>query len=152
MKVVVNNQYGGFELSNEAVKQLVLREAKCVKVMTLIQYYGGDDRTKPCYQENWENKWLKDKKEFVDIGDGFWGHPRGFNIYKGGCLYQFDDDYPNKNNRADPTLVEVVKDLKSKANGKCATLKIVNIPKGVEWVVEEYDGLEWIAETHRTWP
>ena len=32
-----------------------------------------------------------------------------------------------------------------------AELKIVDIPDGVNWEVEEYDGNEWIAETHRRW-
>ena len=36
-------------------------------------------------------------------------------------------------------------------NGKHATLKIVKIPDGVEWEIEEYDGREWISEKHRTW-
>jgi len=30
-------------------------------------------------------------------------------------------------------------------------LKIVDIPDGVEWEIEEYDGMEWVAEKHRTW-
>ncbi len=25
------------------------------------------------------------------------------------------------------------------------------IPDDVKWQIEEYDGLEWIAEKHRTW-
>ena len=140
MKVVINNQYGGFGLSNEAVKQLALRGAECLRVMTLKEYYGG--------REDWEERWLKDKQDLVDMGDGFWGHKWGFDVYKEGYIYMFDD---NRNNRADPTLVEVVKDLKARANGEYAALKVVNIPKDIEWTVEDYDGFEWIAETHRTW-
>lgn len=30
-------------------------------------------------------------------------------------------------------------------------LKVVEIPDDVDWVVEEYDGCEWVAERHRTW-
>jgi hypothetical protein len=41
--------------------------------------------------------------------------------------------------------------LGEKANGSCASLKVVEIPDGVEWVVEEYYGTEWVAEKHRTW-
>ena len=32
-----------------------------------------------------------------------------------------------------------------------AKLKIVEIPDDVEWIIEEYDGKEWIAEDHRRW-
>lgn len=53
--------------------------------------------------------------------------------------------------RNDPELVQVVKTLKKEANGRFATLKIVSIPDDVEWQIEEYDGLEWVAEVHRTW-
>jgi hypothetical protein len=28
---------------------------------------------------------------------------------------------------------------------------VVQLPADVDWIVEEYDGQEWIAERHRTW-
>ena len=63
------------------------------------------------------------------------------------------DDYGSayNNKRDDETLVEVVECLGEKANGDHASLKIVEIPDGIEWQIEEYDGFEWIAEKHRTW-
>ena len=30
-------------------------------------------------------------------------------------------------------------------------LKIIEIPDDVDWIIEEYDGAEWVAEKHRTW-
>jgi hypothetical protein len=53
--------------------------------------------------------------------------------------------------RDDPYLVKIVKEMGEDANGPCANLKIVEIPADVEWLVQDYDGIEWIAETHRTW-
>lgn len=53
--------------------------------------------------------------------------------------------------RDDPDLVNVVAALGEAANGRCADLKIVEIPKGVDWEICEYDGKEWVAEVHRTW-
>jgi len=38
-----------------------------------------------------------------------------------------------------------------KAKGDHAELKVVEIPDDVNYIVEEYDGLEQIAEQHRTW-
>jgi hypothetical protein len=53
--------------------------------------------------------------------------------------------------RDDPFLVETVEKLGEKSSGSCAKLKIVEIPNDVEFSIEEYDGLEHIAEKHRTW-
>ena len=53
--------------------------------------------------------------------------------------------------RDDPGLVKVVETLGGAANGMCAELRIVEIPTDVDWQIEEYDGMEHIAEKHRTW-
>ena len=53
--------------------------------------------------------------------------------------------------RNDPVLIKVVEDLGSKSFGFAANLKIVEIPDDVDWEVVQYDGLEHIAEKHRTW-
>ena len=53
--------------------------------------------------------------------------------------------------RNDPVLVEVVEHLGEAANDWAADLKVVEIPEGVDWYVEDYDGVEHIAERHRTW-
>jgi hypothetical protein len=53
--------------------------------------------------------------------------------------------------RNDSTLIEVIEELGSTANGSFAKLKIIDIPDDVEWDIEEYDGMEWVAEKHRTW-
>lgn len=55
------------------------------------------------------------------------------------------------NNRSDPALIQAVEELGDAANGDYAELKIVEIPDGVEYTIEEYDGLEHVAEKHRTW-
>jgi hypothetical protein len=58
-----------------------------------------------------------------------------------------DRDIP----RDDPYLVKIVKNLGMAANGAHANLKIVEVPGDVKWIVQEYDGAEWVAEEHRTW-
>ena len=55
--------------------------------------------------------------------------------------------------RDDPALVQTVKHLGSRANDPLGTaLEIVKVPRDVYWHVAEYDGREWVAEDHRTWP
>lgn len=53
--------------------------------------------------------------------------------------------------RNSPFLVYAVEKLRDRANGKFAALKVVEIPVDVDWQIDDYDGKEWVAETHRTW-
>lgn len=54
--------------------------------------------------------------------------------------------------RDDPALVATVEELGEKANDRFAELHIVEIPDDVAgWAINEYDGMEWVAEYHRTW-
>jgi hypothetical protein len=53
--------------------------------------------------------------------------------------------------RTDPVLVDVVETLGEKANTKYSLLSVVEIPDGISYEIDEYDGVEHIAETHRTW-
>jgi hypothetical protein len=54
-------------------------------------------------------------------------------------------------NRSHPLLLRVIAEMGEAANGRHAALRVVEIPDGVEYEIEEYDGNEHIAETHRTW-
>jgi hypothetical protein len=54
--------------------------------------------------------------------------------------------------RDDPELIATIETLGLKASsGEFATLKIIKIPNDVSWEIHDYDGAEWVAETHRTW-
>jgi hypothetical protein len=53
--------------------------------------------------------------------------------------------------RNDPALVQAVEELGPAANGAHAKLAVVEIPDDVSWEIDEYDGAEHVAETHRTW-
>ena len=59
------------------------------------------------------------------------------------------DDYPHY--RGNDQLIEVIEKLGSRANGQHSELKIVEIPDNVEYTIADYDGIEWVAEVHRTW-
>ena len=58
-----------------------------------------------------------------------------------------DSDIP----RNDEVLVALVEDLGSAVNSRYSDLKVVEIPEDVDWYIEEYDGMEWVAEKHRRW-
>jgi hypothetical protein len=133
MKVVINRCFGGFGLSPLAVKEYLKRKGKeCF-----------------CYDNSFSEKMKK-----VDIENA-----NLFVIYSTKDLgeeitweelkesYFRERDIP----RNDADLVEVVKLLKDKADGRCASLKIVEIPDDVEWDISEYDGLETVEEKHISW-
>ena len=45
----------------------------------------------------------------------------------------------------------MVEELGERANSIFSDLKIVEVPDDVEWTIKDYDGIEWVAEVHRTW-
>jgi len=59
--------------------------------------------------------------------------------------------YREEDKRMAPELIEVVEELGEEANGEHAKLKIVEVPNGIDWELYEMNGVEWIAEKHRTW-
>lgn len=132
MKIVINNCFGGFSLSDEGFEMwLKLKKKKFYKYESSFSsdYYAVP---KEKYEEQ-RDKWYREDRDYRRINAKNW--------------YLSNRDIP----RDDKHLVEVVKKLGEKANGGCAELKIVEIPDGVEWEIEEYDGLEHIAEKHKTW-
>lgn len=54
--------------------------------------------------------------------------------------------------RHDATLVRVVEELgEDVSSAPLARLRVVEIPDGVHYEIDEYDGQERISETHRSW-
>jgi hypothetical protein len=138
MEIVINKCYGGFGLSIEA--QNLYAKKKGFELFYYEQVAYDFDGGKDVYRKVSESgKVFCIHATTVDRGDEFEG-----NINDG---YWSDHDVE----RNDPALIEVVKELGEKANGEHAKLKVVEIPDGVEWEIDEYDGIEWIAEKHRTW-
>ena len=54
--------------------------------------------------------------------------------------------------RDDPVLIQIIEEMGVEADGHYAKLKIIEIPDDVKWYIEDYDGMEHVAEVHRTWP
>ena len=54
--------------------------------------------------------------------------------------------------RDDPKLIEAIEKVGVKAaSGTYAEIEIVEIPDGVDWHIDDYDGIETIHENHRSW-
>ena len=60
-----------------------------------------------------------------------------------------DDIY--ETSRADSALIRTVEELGEESWGRNSQLKIVEVPDGVDWEIEEYDGIERVVEAHRIW-
>lgn len=138
-KVVINSCYGGFSLSEAGVRRyaelkgLTLYPEKDER-FGFINYWivPPEQRPKPLEGEDWQKATYEERKASNDA-------------YSAAQLCDRDLK------RDDPMLVQVVEQLGSSADGACASLEVVEVPDGVEWQIEEYDGNEWVAETHRTW-
>lgn len=54
--------------------------------------------------------------------------------------------------RQDPRLIAAIEKVgEDKASGELAKVRVVEIPDGIEWEIDEYDGIETIREKHRSW-
>lgn len=131
MKLVINRCYGGFGLSRDA--QLALVGCPHIELYEPKEYYGGI--------EGWEKKFADDRAR----GDRLFG----ITLHNGKVV---SDEHRRDAARTCPRLIEVVEKMGEKAAGPHAELEIVEIPNGVDYVIDEYDGIEHIAEAHRTWP
>jgi hypothetical protein len=59
---------------------------------------------------------------------------------------------PCEAGRDNPTLVKIVEKLGEAAgDGPGTNLKVVEVPDGVDWYIQENDGMERVAERHRFW-
>lgn len=141
MKIVRNNDYGGYGLSPLAV--LEYAKLKGIKLFA----YENPIFNKGQLCKKLTNEEAEQKKQYdVDFSTVDYGEFASQEQISETCFY------PKTNiERNDPTLVEVVESLGKKANGDYAHLIVVEIPDDIDWDIEEYDGWESVVEKHRSW-
>jgi len=138
MKVAINKCYGGFGLSMEG--WLYYAKLKGITLYPVTDKRGNDGSLN------------FNKFEYVKEGDRpFLVHYLTKPLLDDGSYAK--DSYFSTDDieRTDPFLIQTIEELGAKADGSCAELEIVEIPNDISWHIEEYDGIEWIAEDHRTW-
>ena len=59
--------------------------------------------------------------------------------------------YFNEEYREDPVAISIVERLGDKASGRYSNLKVVDIPDGMKYVIDDYDGVETLREDGPTW-
>lgn len=142
MKIVINKCYGGFGLSEAAIRDYASRKG-------LTLYPETPDRFSALIGPTW---FIKPPGERGDIlsNEAFMTAPQAARIVSNkahAAATLHARDMP----RNDPDLVATVEALGKKANDRFGDLTVVEIPDDVEWEIEEYDGKEWVSEKHRTW-
>ena len=142
MKVVINRCFGGFSLSKEGV-------ARYCELAGLPCFIEDDPRFPSM---GLFTCWLLPEAERLESkeGEAFYAlsmeERKAYNeAYSEQTLYCRDIE------RNDPYLVQLVEENSELYSGRCAELAVVEIPDGVNYEIEEYDGREHVAETHRTW-
>ena len=142
-KIVINRCYGGFCVSEEAHK----RYAEIAGIDVWVER-EKNSLLGPTYWRVPPEQWMKDPMgdESAPWHEMTLEERQEFNQSWQDKTFRLSDD-----NRADPVFIQVVEELGEKASGRFGQLEIVEIPDDVEWTIEEYDGVEWIAEKHRTW-
>lgn len=158
MKIVINTCYGGFGLSDQALKRVAELLGKKAYFFTSNMGRSLDDATR--YEEVEEGKGgifstiftVKNPSEVLKYPEGKGWFDMSHEekeacnaLHKSITLPEFRDD------RSNPLLIQVIEELGDNANSRFSELKIVEIPDGTEYEIEEYDGNEWVAEKHQTW-
>jgi len=141
-KIVINSKHGGFGLSHKAMIRLAE-----LKGIELFAYMNPRDKNGSI---DFDKYVLFDPDKYTKK-DYFVLHYvtiKKDNISK----KELNDNYYSKSpQRDDPDLIKVIEELGDEADGTSANLKIVEIPDGVKWVIDEYDGWESVEEEHRSW-
>lgn len=140
-KVAINKCFGGFDLSNEAIKMLVeLKYNKPLYVYKQIEYE----------YENGIDKYVK-----TDINEKSLCLSFVTKDYGDTAENIADEDFVYKHNlhenREDKDLIYVIETLGDRASGQFGNLKVVEIPDDVKYEIDDYDGIESIHEIHRVW-
>ena len=128
-KIVISPTWVGFGLSHKAK----LRYAELAgfklwfKVDNIALKVYGEDRLHECPDRDKYNYYTNEK-----CGDD--SHWSDWNL-----------------GREDSGLIQVIEEMGDEASAYVGGMVIVEVPDNVDWILEECEGCEWIAEKHRVW-
>lgn len=137
MKIVVNKCYGGFGLSPIAIAEyLKLKGKECF-----------------FYKKDYDSKMYNhvDIKEASNYDISLTKY-YGKNMIDDWKAFDADYFYYGDIERNDADLIKVIEMLGEKeSSGSLSSLRVIEVPDGIEWEIDDYDGIETIHEVHRSW-
>lgn len=133
MKVLLNKCYGGFGVSEKAYR--LYAEKKGIDLYLYKWIDGKTYRRVEHETEGVTGYFTKDFGAEVNFKDEDWDYHL----------------YLDCGSREDPVLIECVEELGNEANGRFASLAVVEIPDGLDYVIDDYDGIETLHERVQEW-
>lgn len=148
-KVVVNKCYGGFGLSDAAYERLIELGIPLRKYIQ--QKRGEDGRYLPEPQNEGFIIFDRDleDEDTTPLGRALTDARKRKSKSIFGNRY-WESWTRDIENRSHPLVVQVVEELGAAASDELAKLKVVEVPEGVEWELDEYDGIESVREKSRS--
>jgi hypothetical protein len=140
MKVAINRCFGGFGLSHEAVMRYFE-----IKGITVYPEQSQDSWKFWTYWTVKPEDRLEDKEDEAFYSMSMEDRQTYNKLRSEQTVCEREIE------RNDPALIQAIEELGDKANGRFADIAIVEVPDDVKWHIYEYDGLEHVAEDHRTW-
>jgi hypothetical protein len=132
MKILLNKCFGGFGLSTEAYKLYGLKKGIDIFEYT-CETIGGYPNTRFIYKYNNDKDSLFTQYFTKDFGN---------NVKISNEDYEKYSISLRNEERLNPTLIEVVEELKEKASSRLGQIEVIEIPDNSYYVIDEYDGIE----------
>jgi hypothetical protein len=107
--------------------------------IVLNKCYGGFSISKEAAELMAKNGCERAKKELEESKKDNW------------FGYGYVDGMDGGYDRTSEHLILAVETLKEKADGSSASLRVIEIPDGIDYFIDEYDGIESVHEQHRSW-
>lgn len=139
MKIVVNKCYGGFGVSPKALSRYY--ELKGITAYHFTEDYGGLDDRK--YTP------IKEGVNHMFITSFSVPNPNDFEV---GELWNKYYLTSRPDDRTDPLLIQTIEELgEEESSASLSKLVIIEIPDGIDYEIDDYDGVETIHEIHQSW-
>jgi len=129
MKLVKNSCFGGFSLSPKAIARFAELKGK-----KAYFFKGLGEKITPVSLSELDNDLFFSWYTVPDPEKYKLNEPDEDGLYKG-ANERYKKISLEINDRTDPDLIKVVEELGKEADGRCASLEIVEIPDGIEWEI-----------------